>query len=247
MQRELTILPSIQFPSWLSHVCQLCHEFSILASGLKSLLFPFSFSSSLQSSLKLSFVISFFYASSPIALYSPFAPIGEVRLTSPLDYCNSWQLASLIPVSLYCPEHLNHDRKTNLPEAWLSSSYHIAVLNQIQTPLPCSKELHCVGSLSLHSLVLTTYLTLQVGWRPYIPQKCQAHAHLGNTSVTLLGNTAQGDLFPAGLSFPPSPFQRGEGRHGPVLAQQHPHLSSTSPSSALNGSLFIPSAKVFSP
>lgn len=61
-------------------------------------------------------------------------------------------------------------------------------------------------------LVLITYLTLQAGWHPYVPHKCQAQAHLGDT--------AQDDLLCAMLFLPPSPFQPGEGRHWSVLAQQ---------------------------
>ena len=59
-----------------------------------------------------------------------------------------------------------------------------------------------VWAQSLCSLVLTTHLILQTGRCPSVPRKCQPHAHLGDT--------AGGDLFPAGVSLPPSTFQPGK-------------------------------------
>ena len=72
------------------------------------------------------------------------------------------------------------------------------MLHQIQTPLLALKS-SAVWAQSLCSLVLTMHLILQTGRCPSVPCECQPHAHLGDT--------AGGDLFPVGVSLPPSTFQ----------------------------------------
>ena len=191
----------LQSSTWLCHVC---HEpMNFLALVLKNVceLFPFPFPSFpiIKSDTKLChfFLLYIFPRSS---LPSFYAPLGEVQLASP-RWLQRRQLAPLTVASHRCPEHPYHDRKMNLPNAWLPSSHHIATLHQIQTPLLALKS-SAVWAQSLCGLVLIAHLILQTGWCP-VPRKCQPHAHLSDT--------AGHDLFPAGVSLTPSPFQPGEG------------------------------------